>query len=191
MSKSESSIFHRVWKEVEGISKEDIEIIYNELSNVKYFFGFEYKLLSNTITFFSTDQVTHLIQKAYPIDNERKRDYTTKKFAYNTLINLISITLHRKEYNLTRKYINIAKDLDKTNSNYSFRMNLKYLENLTNWIETGEPKYMQQITNFITILEDIGDLEHAKNVKDEVKNLTHHKDIDSKAPYSVGLLKES
>ncbi|MFD1901293.1 hypothetical protein GQR36_17180 [Enterococcus termitis] len=185
------SYFHKFWDEVEEISNEEIDIIYNQLSQAKYFFGFEYKLLCNTISFFSKEQAKILIQKAYPIENESIRDYTTKKFAYNTLINLISITLHQKDYDLTKKYISIAKKSDKTNTNYSFRMNLKYLENLTNWIETGEPKYMQQITNFISILEDIGDFEHANNVKVEVKELTHHKDKDTKAPYAVGLIKES
>ncbi|MGM0218915.1 helix-turn-helix domain-containing protein [Enterococcus sp. AZ126] len=183
--------FHKKWEEVAPVNSDEINMIYEKLVETNYYLGFEYKLLCNMITFFSPKQANVLIYKAFPIKDEDKREYTTKKFAYNTLINAITVTLYKKDYDLTRKYIKIAKNLDKSNSNYSYRMNLKYLENLADWLETGELKYMQQINNFITILEDIGDSEHAKNVNNEVKELTHNKDSVDNVSYSVGLIKES
>lgn len=122
------------------------------------------------ITFFSSKQANLLIHKTYQIKDESNKDYITKKFAYNTLTNAITVSLYSKDYELTRKYIKIAKTLDKSNSNYSYRMNLKYLKNLADWLQTRELKYLQPINNFITILEDIGDSEHAKKVNDEVKD---------------------
>ncbi|MBM7688412.1 transcriptional regulator [Enterococcus ureilyticus] len=183
--------FHTIWEEVSSITLDEINVIYSTLSNTKYYFCFEYKLLSNLISFFNPQQTKILIQKAYPIKDEDNRDYTTKKFAYNTLINAITVTLYNKDYDSTRKYIKIAKTLDKSNSNYSYRMNLKYLENLTDWLLTGEIKYMQQINNFITILSDIGDTTHANNIKQEVKELTHSKDSNENVLYAIGLIKES
>lgn len=85
------------------------------------------------------------MNKAYPIELEEFRDSTTKKFAYNVLLNLISIHLHNSDYERAYKYIELAKKQDKGATNYSFRMNLKYRENLTNYLTKGETKYMKQV----------------------------------------------
>lgn len=78
------------------------------------------------------------MNKASPIELEEFRDSTTKKFAYNVLLNLISIHLHNSDYERAYKYIELAKKQDKEATNYSFRMNLKYLENLTNYLTKVE-----------------------------------------------------
>ncbi|EOL45760.1 helix-turn-helix domain-containing protein [Enterococcus caccae] len=185
------NFFHQHWDEVNTISTEEVKSLFNELNQRKFYFQYDYVLLSNLITYFSVQQSDILISKAYPIELEEDRDYITKKFAYNTLLNLISIRLHENDYTRALKYIKIAQKQDKSASNYSFRMNLKYLENLTNYLIKGETKYMKQVYNFIENIEDIGDLTYAQSVKEEVKKLTYNNGRDSNNEYIIALIKDT
>nr|OUZ35790.1 hypothetical protein A5889_001266 [Enterococcus sp. 9D6_DIV0238] len=128
----------------------------------------------------------------FPIKFEEKRDFTTKKFAYNILINLISMRLYAKDYEGAAKYIKLAKKQDKQNENYNFKLNLQYLSNLLNYILEGEPVYMERVYDFIHLLENAGDTLQAEQVKKEVKLLTHERDSEKMLKkYSVGLFKET
>lgn len=166
--------FYEHWIEIDEVTTEELNDIYNYLINKKVFFQYDYILISNLIPHFSTKQSDIIISKAIPIPFEEKRDHLTKKFAYNALINLISIRLHDKDYERAGRYIRLAKKQDKSNNNYSYRMNLQYLSNLLSYLEKGEPIYMEHIYDFIHILEDIGDYTHASNIKKELKSLTHN-----------------
>ncbi|MTD40107.1 helix-turn-helix domain-containing protein [Erwinia sp. CPCC 100877] len=181
--------FSQHWNEVEKLTAKETNYTFNLLVEKLFYFQYDYILLSNLITHFNAKQSDLLIDKAFPIELEEYRDSTTKKFAYNALLNLISIRLHERNYEKTFKYIKLAKQQDKTASNYSFRMNLKYLENLTNYLTKGETKYMKQIYNFIEIIEDIGDFDFAELVKEEVKNLTYNTNKDRN--YRIALIKDT
>lgn len=183
------NFFSPHWSEVDKINQTDIDFVFNLLIEKNFFFQYDYLLLSNLITHFSAKQSDLLMSKAYPIKLEESRDTTTKKFAYNVLLNLISIRLHDSDYERAYKYIKLAQKQDKGATNYSFRMNLKYLENLTNYITKGEAKYMKQVYNFLENIEDIGDYEYAESVKEEIKNLTYNKDRNK--DYTIALIKET
>lgn len=177
------------WKEIEAISTKEANSIFNQLNQKRFYFQYDYILLSNLVTYFSPTQSDLLISKAYPIELEDDRDYITKKFAYNTLLNLISIRLHEEDHEKAKKYIKIAQRQDKNATNYSFRMNLKYLENLTNYLISGETVYMKQVYNFIENIEDIGDFSYAESVKEEVKKLTYNKGKNK--DYNIALIKDT
>lgn len=185
------NFFHQHWQEVSAIDTTEVNYIFNLLNQKQFYFQYDYILLSNLITYFSTQQSDILINKAYPIEFEESRDYLTKKFAYNTLLNLVSIRLHESDYEKAQKYIKIAQKQDKTASNYSFRMNLKYLENLTNYLIKGETRYMKQVYNFIENIEDIGDLSYAQSVKEEVKRLTYSNGKNDNNEYIIALIKDT
>lgn len=183
--------FYDHWEEVTEVTIDELESIFNYLMNKKVYFQYDYILISNLIHHFTVKQADLIISKAIPIVYEEKRDSVTKNFAYNSLINLISIRLHDKDYERAAKYIRLAKKQDKLNNNYNYRMNIQYLSNLLSYLEKGEPIYMEHIYNFIHILEDIGDYTHADNIKKELKILTHNTiKASNTRRYPVALLKK-
>lgn len=179
------------WEEIDEVTLEELDYIFNYLINKNFYFQYDFILISNLMSHFSAKQADLLISRAIPIAYEDKRDSLTKKFAYNALINLISIRLHDKDYDRAAKYIRLAKKQDKLNNDYDYRMNLQYLSNLLSYLEKGEPIYMEHIHNFIHILEDIGDYSHANNIKKELKILTHDTiNATNSRRYPVALLKK-
>ncbi|MEI5992720.1 helix-turn-helix domain-containing protein [Candidatus Enterococcus mansonii] len=186
------NFFHIHWHEVDEITPEEITTTLNELLNKSFYLQYDYVITSNLIRFLNAKEADLLIAKMFPIKFEEQRDFTTKKFALNILINLISLKLYAKDYDGAEKMIKLAKKQDKQNENYHFKLNLQYLNNLLNYLLEGEPIYMERVYDFIHLLENAGDIAHANNVKKEVKMLTHERDSEKMLKnYTVGLLKES
>ncbi|MBO0468922.1 helix-turn-helix transcriptional regulator [Enterococcus sp. DIV0242_7C1] len=184
--------FYAHWDEIEELSQVEITDIYNSLLTKTFYVQYDYVITANLIRFFNSKQADLLLARMFPIKFEEKRDFTTKKFAYNILINLISMRLYAKDYEGAAKYIKLAKKQDKQNENYNFKLNLQYLSNLLNYILEGEPVYMERVYDFIHLLENAGDTLQAEQVKKEVKLLTHERDSEKMLKkYSVGLFKET
>lgn len=180
------------WKEIEPLTTEEITNTFTKLVAKSFYLQYDYVITANLIRFFSSKEADLLLNRMFPIKYEERRDFTTKKFAYNILINLISIRLYAKDYESAEKYIKLAKKQDKQNENYSFKLNLQYLNNLLNYILDGEPMYMERVYDFIHLLENTGDILQAEQVKKEVKMLTHERDSEKMLNnYAVGLLKET
>ncbi|WP_086313396.1 hypothetical protein A5821_000875 [Enterococcus sp. 7F3_DIV0205] len=186
------NFFHDHWPEIDEISSEEITNTLEELLNKSFYLQYDYVITSNLIRFFNAKEADLLVAKMFPIKYEEQRDFTTKKFAHNILINLITLRLYAKDYNGAEKFIKLAKKQDKQNENYNFKLNLQYLTNLLNYLLDGEPVYMERVYDFIHLLENAGDINHANNVKKEVKMLTHERDSEKILNnYTIGLLKES
>ncbi|OJG96647.1 hypothetical protein RV18_GL002013 [Enterococcus termitis] len=186
------NFFYAHWEEVDQITQTEVNDIFESLLKKSFYLQYDYVITANLIRFFTAKQADLLIARLFPIKYEEQRDFTTKKFAYNILINLISLKLYAQDYEGAEKYIKLAKKQDKQSENYSFKLNLQYLSNLLNYIIEGEPTYMERIYDFIHLLENTGDTLQAEQVKKEVKILTHEKDGEKLLnSYSVGLLKET
>ncbi|MGX7262377.1 helix-turn-helix domain-containing protein [Enterococcus crotali] len=186
------NFFNAHWEEVHPVTLEEVNDIFEDLLNKSFYIQYDYIITANLIRFFNAKQSDLLLARMFPIKYEEQRDFTTKKFAHNILINLISMRLYAKDYNSAEKYIKLAKKQDKQNENYSFKLNLQYLTNLLNYILEGEPIYMERVYDFIHLLENTGDILQAEQVKKEVKMLTHERDSEKMLNnYAVGLLKES
>ncbi|OJG68669.1 hypothetical protein RV09_GL000068 [Enterococcus moraviensis] len=186
------NFFHGNWEEVESLTSEEISKTFKHLLDKSFYLQYDYVITNNLIRFINTKQQDLLISKLFPINYEEQRDFTTKKFAHNILINLISLRLYAKDYASAEKYIKLAKKQDKQNENYSFKLNLQYLNNLLNYLLEGEPHYMERVYDFIHLLENAGDIMQAQEVKKEVKMLTHERDSKKMlSSYSVGILKDS
>ncbi|EOL44166.1 helix-turn-helix domain-containing protein [Enterococcus caccae] len=186
------NFFNAHWEEVDPVTFKEITDIFEDLMNKPFYLQYDYIITANLIRFFSAKQADLLLARMFPIKYEEQRDFTTKKFAHNILINLISMRLYAKDYPSAEKYIKLAKKQDKQNENYSFKLNLQYLTNLLNYILEGEPVYMERVYDFIHLLENTGDTLQAEQVKKEVKMLTHERDSEKMLRnYAVGLLKES
>ncbi|OJG90201.1 hypothetical protein RV15_GL001465 [Enterococcus silesiacus] len=186
------NFFNAHWEEVDPVTFEEITDIFQDLMNKSFYIQYDYIITANLTRFFNTKQADLVLARMFPIKYEEQRDFTTKKFAYNILINLISKRLYEKDYESAKKYIKLAKKQDKQNENYSFKLNLQYLTNLLNYIIEGELVYIERVYDFIHLLENTGDTLQAEQVKKEVKILIHEKDSEKMLQsYAVGLLKES
>lgn len=184
--------FHAHWEEVDPITSKEVNDIFEDLLIKPFYLQYDYVITANLSRFFTAKQADLLVARMFPIKYEEQRDFTTKKFAYNILINIISLKLYSQDYDGAEKYIRLAKKQDKQSENYSFKLNLQYLSNLLNYIREGEPVYMERVYDFIHLLENTGDTLQAAQVKKEVKILTHERDGEKLLnSYSVGLLKET
>lgn len=112
---------------------------------------------------------------------------------YHVIINVITFEIYDKDFESAKKYIQIGKKQAKRKEDLLyFRMNLKYLENLVNYLTTGNYIYMRRIQECIDLLEDIGDIELAEHLKKEIKLIVHdilEKSSESTLP--ISLLRES
>ncbi|MHC5217288.1 helix-turn-helix domain-containing protein [Enterococcus sp. LJL128] len=182
--------FHTYWEEIEPLDSNGISNIFDYLMNKNYYIQYDYIIMSNTIPLFNNKQVDLIFNRAFPIKDEEKRDITTKKFAYNVILNIISIKLYERDYQLAEKYIALAKKQDKSSKNYSYLMNLQYLNNLLQYLKIGDLSYLNKVYDFIHLLEDIGDSFHAELLKKEVKILTYDNKETKYSDYPVSLIKD-
>lgn len=186
------NFFFAHWDEVDQITQKEVNDIFELLLKKSFYLQYDYLITANLIRFFTSKQSDLLVSRMFPMKYEDQRDFSTKKFAHNILINLISLKLYAKDYEGAEKYIKLAKKQDKRSENYSFKLNLQYLSNLLNYILDGEPVYMERVYDFIHLLENTGDTLQAEQVKKEVKLLTHERDSEKMLKkYSVGLFKET
>lgn len=186
--------FQNHWEEIEGISDSEVMQVYNILSKKSYYYQYDYIMLTNLMLYFSKKQADLLIMKAIPIKDEEKRDYTTKNFAYNSILNLITIRIYDSDFESAEKYIKLAKKQDKNSRNYNYRINLEYLENLYKFLVSGEPVAYNNMLTLIETFKVIGDYEHSEQLNIELKMLTQHKVISNfkngKPEFPVGIIKE-
>ncbi|MGM0217696.1 helix-turn-helix domain-containing protein [Enterococcus sp. AZ126] len=179
------------WDEVDEINQQEVDDIFNDLMKKKFYLQHDYILVSNIARLFSAKQIDLIIPRIIPVPFEKNRNTETKKFAHNTLINIISLKLYAMDHTGAEKYIKLAQKQNKMETDYNFKLNLQYLNNLLQYLVTGEMIYIERVHDFIHILEDIGENLHANLVKKEVKILTHDKDSEKMLnSYEVGLFKQ-
>lgn len=182
--------FSQFWNEVTPLSTSEIENIYQYLISKDYYQQFDYIIISNMIQLFNEKYQKFLVGKALPMVDEDLRDSTTKKYAYNIVINLISSQIYKKNYLQASKYLELAKKQDKTVVDYRYRLHIQYLDNLINYLMIGDYRFLEKIHHFIHILDDIGDVAQSKAIQDEIKHVTHKNfDFSTSNSYPVAPLK--
>lgn len=180
------------WEEIEELDQSEADSIFNHLINKSFYLQHDYILISNVVRLFSPKQVDLIVPRIIPIPFENNRNPETKRYAHNTLINIISLKLYLMDHDGAAKYIKLAKKQNKLETDYNFKLNLQYLSNLLQYLVTGEMVYIERVHDFIHILEDIGEVLHAEQVKKEVKILTLDKDSNKMmSSYDVGLFKKN
>ncbi|MBL1229564.1 XRE family transcriptional regulator [Enterococcus sp. BWB1-3] len=167
--------FHQFWPEIETITEEDKQQVFALLSNKTYFLQYDYTLLSNMIYLLPPVQREALIEKAYPIKDQDKRDPITLKYAYTAIPNLITIYLHENNLKAALKYIKIADNLIKNQDNMKAQLEVNYLKNLILFLETGDIDYANKLNNYINTLKEIGNIGQAERTIQEIKDFTYKK----------------
>lgn len=184
--------FSTHWEEVEEITAEEVEYVYNLMMSKSFYTFYDYLIISNIVRLFTAKQVDLIVSRIIPVSFEKNRTQETLRYAYNTLINIISLCLYAADIESADKYIKIAKRQNKSETDMNFKLNLQYLDNLSKYLQTGELVYIDRVRDFIHILEDVGENLHASQVKKEVETLI--KDKSGKQmlnEYEVGLFKKN
>lgn len=184
-----SNYFSQYWEEVEALTIVEMEEIYQYIVDRSYYQQYDYTIISNMIGFFDTKHQKRIIEKAVPLVDEEKRDDTTKKYAYMTVINFISSQLYRNNLVLAEKYLVITKNSDLRNLDYKYRLHIQYLDDLLNYLGTKNYRYLEKIHYFIHLLENLGDKLLAKSIEREVNYVLYKRNSSAEnSSYPINLL---
>lgn len=165
--------FCTIWDEVNPITEEELQMIYELLIEKEYYFLYDYIIICNLIFQFSEEQADALITKAIPVKDAELRDYETKHIAHNAVLNLVTGRIYEGKYDEARKYIALAEEQIKSFNDYSSKMHLYYTANLLDYIVSGNPEYYYRIINYINVVKDLGEDLYASELTNEVQTLTH------------------
>ena len=168
------SYFARFWDEIDAITSEELEYIYSHVMNKIYHQHYDFVLIRNIIRFLDKDKADLIIARFFSANQEQLEETAINDSMYYILINAISTRICEKDYDEARQYIHLAKMQDKGRKNLNYWINLKYLENLLDYITIGDYQYMERIQEYIHILKDIGDSFTAEQIKTEVKSVINN-----------------
>ncbi|MGK0550901.1 helix-turn-helix domain-containing protein [Enterococcus faecalis] len=170
-------VYHPIWPEIPKIDTADIEHVLNIIKKKTYYTYYDYRMTVNPIIFFDTEKVQYILERMYPIENQKNRDFTTVRIANLIYPNIITGQLYRNNLDQAAYYIQKAKEANVPYDDYHFHFNLHYLDNLTNYLITKETKYLTKILQEIELLEQFGNFELANGIKEEATNLILGKDF--------------
>lgn len=167
------ALCHNIVVEIEPISKYDLHLIFTMIKNRKngYYTYYEYRLVSNTIILFPQEKISFLLDKMFPIENLETRDEKVINIASLAFINAVTASLHERDYKQALYYIKLGKQQQINPRNFLFYFSLGYLEDLLNYLVTGNITYLNKVYTFIVLLENTNDSDFAEILKDEVKKL--------------------
>ncbi|WP_339099658.1 helix-turn-helix transcriptional regulator [Candidatus Enterococcus lemimoniae] len=167
------ALCHNIVVEIEPISKYDLHLIFTMIKNRKngYYTYYEYRLVSNTIILFPQEKISFLLDKMFPIENLETRDEKVINIASLAFNNAVTASLHERDYKQALYYIKLGKQQQINPRNFLFYFSLGYLEDLLNYLVTGNITYLNKVYTFIVLLENTNDSDFAEILKDEVKKL--------------------
>lgn len=186
------SYFSQLWEEVDRLTNEEINTTYTMLVNKKYFQHYDYSIIRNLIRFFDKKQIDVLMMKIFPLKQQSPEMPFRSSLVYHIILNVITARLYDKDFEDAKKYVTLAKKQYKKRDDLFFRLNLKYLENLLNYLSTGDYQYMHRIQEYINLLEDVGDTELANHIQKEIKLTVHDIIVNTReSKLAITLLRES
>ncbi|OTN83928.1 hypothetical protein A5819_003478 [Enterococcus sp. 7E2_DIV0204] len=179
-------------KEVSPLTKKDLELVYTTLNKKKFYSFYDYQILANSIVSLHPAIAESILTQMIPIDYENQRDSATFVQAQGAISNIISVCIYSNMNKRARRYITIAKQLETPDNPNQARIDIYYLENLLNYLETGENQYLNRIEQYKDMLKEIGATEHLKNVEEEIRLLTFEKQPQKLLhKFGIGLYKSS
>lgn len=161
------NFFSQKWAEINPITPEELEGVYQVLAHKEYFQHYDYIIIRTAVRFLEKEKTDLLIKKIFL--SPKMQAPLVNDSSYYILINAATARIYEKDYYLARKYIQIAKKQDKKRKNLNYRINLKYLENLLDYLTIGDYQYMQRIQEYIHLVKDIGDIDLARQISTDIK----------------------
>lgn len=169
-----------IYEEVESITTNDIETVYNYIISAKYLTHYDYNILMNISRHFTKDQADKVLKKAFPIADVQQRPLKTLSFAYGAIKNLITARIYELDFETAGTYISYAMKQNKELNNQSYKMTIQYLNNLVEYADSGKSHHLRKLFDYISALEDIGDFKEANTIKEEIYRFTHKNSKDGK-----------
>lgn len=161
------SYFSQKWSEIDSVTPKEVKDLYQLLVNKEYYQHYDYILTRNVMRFLEKEQADLLIKQIFLSSKGQSTPMNDSQ--YYILINAATSRIYEKEYLLARKYVQMAKKQDKQRKNLNYRINLKYLENLLDYLTIGDYQYMQRIQEYIHLAKDIGDIDLAQQISNDIK----------------------
>lgn len=165
-------LFSQKWEEISFLSKKEVATIFNVLEKKKYYFEYDYALLSITISLFDNKQLDKMAKKVLPVQDIEIRNNETIEFLKNMMNNLITTLLRKGEYEKSLEYLKLADLKDKEKKGcLEYRVVLKYLENITMYCKTKEIRYKKSVEYYIDFLYRMNEHSLANSISQELSAL--------------------
>ncbi|EKQ3612519.1 hypothetical protein P4507_001546 [Enterococcus faecalis] len=167
------SYFSNLWREIDTINKKDIEHMLNLISKSSYYTYYDYRMIVNTIIFFSNEDTEFIYKKMFPIQDLENRTFRTLYVAYLFYPNRITRCIYDEDFETAKKYIKLAEKEDISPHNYYFYQKMKYLKNLVYYLSTKKNIYYAKILEVILFFEECRNFDLANSLKQEADNLAN------------------
>lgn len=164
------TLFSNQWKEVLILSDTELAKIFTLLNEKKYYFHYDYAILSNTIYLFRDDQIDILMNRAFPVKDMEYRNAATKEFITNLICNLITTLIKKKKYSECAYYIDLAKK-ERENYDLPYKIMLKFLENMVSYVQNENQTSKEELETAINFLNSVEEYELATALKLELENI--------------------
>lgn len=171
-------LFSSYIKEIPKIDSKDLKQIKKIISKKKYFTFYDYKLVSNHIMNFSKKDIEFFVETMFPVENIHLRDIETRNVISQFFVNLVTKFMYSNDRSEAKKYLNLARENNKEYRNYYFSIQIQYFEYIVAYLETSEPDYLTKANYLMKAVEDIGDINTAKTMRLEYKELLKEEKID-------------
>jgi len=168
--------FSSQWSEIDPLSEQELTFIYELIYNNSSHFQYDYILLSNTIFLFNEKQIDSIMKKKFPIKKEQVCTKATKAFITNIMNNVITTYLQKGFYDKACEYLKMAKNQKILLEDISYKIVISYLNNLTDYLITGNYLSIKSVYDCINFLNSIGEENLATNIRTDVENLTSKKE---------------
>lgn len=168
--------FSAYWSDINPLNQQELLYIYELINNKKMLFQYDYILLANTIFLFKEEQISSIMNNIFPIRKEQLCTKTTKFFITNIINNVITTYLQKKNYKKVLEYISIARQQKVLLEDINYKIIISYLDNLTDYLMTGNYLSIKKVYDCIDFLESIEEINMANNIRNDVENLTLKKE---------------
>ncbi|CAD5903219.1 helix-turn-helix domain-containing protein [Carnobacterium maltaromaticum] len=135
---------------IQPVSEEDKLVIKQRLEerffSTSFISYYDYRILSNIIVLYSTEDIDSILEKVFPVKLINKRNFETYKMIRLTYNNAISIFIMNHDLKNANKYLQSAFHFEKEAPNQHFKSLLLYYYNI--YLFLAEPTSSEQKETF-------------------------------------------
>jgi Rgg/GadR/MutR family transcriptional activator len=164
------TLFSNQWKEIPPLLEKELEETFILLNEKKYYFHYDYAILSNTIYLFDDEQIDILMKKAFPVKDMHYRNAATKEFIANLICNLVTTFLKKNEYDKSSYYIRLAKK-EKENYDVPYKIMINFLEHMVTYVQSKNSHSKKSLETTINFLRSIEEYDLANALQLELENV--------------------
>lgn len=168
---------------IKPLTKNEINSIRTKLAYNGVHSIVDYKILGNITSLVPFSLVEELYSYLFPIQLASTRNNEFNQVIVQTYNNIITYTIKQEMVSKTNYYLEQINKIDFGNSGYVHKLRIKYLEQLSLYSQTGNPKYNSKAFHFANISKELDDLATYESLVTELEqysNKTNHSSADVK-----------